>query len=271
MRMFLFTCKYLSARSMWTSRLYITHGRKLRVHLRWRRTAAEASRFRRDHHASTLSPHALCQAAIPRTIVRAASLLPPFPSSPLLPPQKLEIWDTAGQETYLSITRTYYRNSHACLLVYDITRRESFDRVATWLEEARQNSNNPNLAVMVVGNKADLNSRCGKGGREGRGRGGAGLVGRAEKVGRPATVRVSFNAPSLSPVLSSHVRAARPPSHGVTRSVPPFLPLARRAVTTAEGEAFAAKNGVMFCEASAKDHSTVEKAFLDPANKIYEL
>ena len=40
--------------------------------------------------------------------------------------------------------------------MYDITRRESFNHIVTWLEEARQNSNNPNLAVMVVGNKADL-------------------------------------------------------------------------------------------------------------------
>ena len=80
----------------------------------------------------------------------------PFARRPRL---QLEIWDTAGQETYLSITRTYYRNTNACLLVYDITRRESFNHIVTWLEEARQNSNNPNLAVMVVGNKADLTSR----------------------------------------------------------------------------------------------------------------
>eukprot|EP00622_Pseudochattonella_farcimen_P006090 FR741844.1.p1 GENE.FR741844.1~~FR741844.1.p1 ORF type:complete len:206 (+),score=20.97 FR741844.1:175-792(+) len=116
---------------------------------------------------------------------------------------KLEIWDTAGQETYLSITRTYYRNTNACLLVYDITRRESFDHIVTWLEEARQNSNNPNLVVMVVGNKADLNKK--------------------------------------------------------------------REVPVEVGREFAKENGVMFCEASAKDYSQVANAFMEPTKKIHAL
>lgn len=68
----------------------------------------------------------------------------------------LEIWDTAGQESYLSITRSYYRGTDCCLLVYDVSRRESFEHLPRWLNEAKQNAANPNLVLMLVANKADL-------------------------------------------------------------------------------------------------------------------
>lgn len=71
---------------------------------------------------------------------------------------KLQIWDTAGQESFRSITRSYYRGAAGALLVYDITRRDSFAHLANWLEEARQNGN-PAMTIMLVGNKTDLNSR----------------------------------------------------------------------------------------------------------------
>lgn len=71
---------------------------------------------------------------------------------------KLQIWDTAGQESFRSITRSYYRGAAGCLLVYDITRRETFNHLTTWLEDARQHSN-PNMTIMLIGNKCDLESR----------------------------------------------------------------------------------------------------------------
>lgn len=71
---------------------------------------------------------------------------------------KLQIWDTAGQESFRSITRSYYRGAAGALLVYDITRRETFDHLASWLEDARQHAN-PNMTIMLVGNKADLSQR----------------------------------------------------------------------------------------------------------------
>lgn len=47
---------------------------------------------------------------------------------------KLQIWDTAGQERFRPITRSYYRGAHACIIVYDLAKRESFEHVNNWLE-----------------------------------------------------------------------------------------------------------------------------------------
>lgn len=71
---------------------------------------------------------------------------------------KLQIWDTAGQESFRSITRSYYRGAAGALLVYDITRRETFNHLTRWLEEARQNAN-ANMVIMLIGNKLDLEHR----------------------------------------------------------------------------------------------------------------
>ncbi|XP_009396663.2 ras-related protein RABB1c-like [Musa acuminata AAA Group] len=68
---------------------------------------------------------------------------------------KLCIWDTAGQETFRSITRSYYRGAVAALLVYDITRRRTFDHLADWLEDARRHAN-ADMTIMLIGNKSDL-------------------------------------------------------------------------------------------------------------------
>jgi len=73
-------------------------------------------------------------------------------------PIKLQIWDTAGQESFRSITRSYYRGAAGALLVYDITRRETFSHLTRWLEEARQNSHQ-NMVIMLIGNKSDLEHR----------------------------------------------------------------------------------------------------------------
>ncbi|KAL6518782.1 Ras-related protein RABB1b [Orobanche hederae] len=77
-------------------------------------------------------------------------------------PIKLQIWDTlptiAGQESFRSITRSYYRGAAGALLVYDITRRETFNHLASWLEDARQHANE-NMTIMLVGNKSDLAQR----------------------------------------------------------------------------------------------------------------
>ncbi|KNA09147.1 hypothetical protein SOVF_156230 [Spinacia oleracea] len=72
---------------------------------------------------------------------------------------KLQIWDTGGQEAYRSITRSYYRGAAAALLVYDITRRETFNHLETWLNDARQHALSENMTVVLVGNKCDVPCR----------------------------------------------------------------------------------------------------------------
>eukprot|EP01059_Diplonema_ambulator_P021061 TRINITY_DN3505_c0_g1_i1.p1 TRINITY_DN3505_c0_g1~~TRINITY_DN3505_c0_g1_i1.p1 ORF type:complete len:224 (+),score=40.29 TRINITY_DN3505_c0_g1_i1:53-673(+) len=71
---------------------------------------------------------------------------------------KLQIWDTAGQESFRSITRSYYRGATGALLVYDVTRRETFDNLKSWLNDARDNANT-NMTIMLIGNKCDLESK----------------------------------------------------------------------------------------------------------------
>lgn len=71
---------------------------------------------------------------------------------------KLQIWDTAGQESFRSITRSYYRGAAGALLVYDITRRDTFQHLSRWLEEARQHAQS-NMVIMLIGNKNDLEQR----------------------------------------------------------------------------------------------------------------
>ena len=115
-------------------------------------------------------------------------------------PVKLQIWDTAGQESFRSITRSYYRGAAGALLVYDITRRDTFQHLSRWLEEAQQHAQ-PHMVILLIGNKADLEHR--------------------------------------------------------------------RAVTTAEGQAFADANGLLFLETSAKTAFNVEQAFLNTAEAIH--
>jgi len=113
---------------------------------------------------------------------------------------KLHIWDTAGQENFRSITRSYYRGAAGALLVYDITRRDTFAHLASWLEDARSHANGQ-MTIMLIGNKCDLEHR--------------------------------------------------------------------RAVSTAEGEAFAAEHGLIFMETSAKTAHNVQTAFTVTAEQIY--
>ena len=71
---------------------------------------------------------------------------------------KIQIWDTAGQEAFQAITRTYYKGAIGALLVYDITRKETFVHVTKWLEEVRNNSSKT-ITVILIGNKKDLEDK----------------------------------------------------------------------------------------------------------------
>ncbi|KAJ8557985.1 hypothetical protein K7X08_004751 [Anisodus acutangulus] len=69
-------------------------------------------------------------------------------------PIKLQLWDTAGIENFRSITRLYYRGAVGALLVYDVTRRDTFEKLSSWLEDIREEGDK-RLTVMVVANKCD--------------------------------------------------------------------------------------------------------------------
>ncbi|CAH9091190.1 unnamed protein product, partial [Cuscuta epithymum] len=69
---------------------------------------------------------------------------------------KAQIWDTAGQERYRAITSAYYRGAVGALLVYDITKKQTFDNVERWLRELRDHADS-NIVIMLAGNKTDLN------------------------------------------------------------------------------------------------------------------
>ena len=68
---------------------------------------------------------------------------------------RIQIWDTAGQENFKSITRSYYKNSACALIVYDITRRVSFENISDWIEDCK-NSSPKTVFMVLVGNKCDL-------------------------------------------------------------------------------------------------------------------
>ena len=71
---------------------------------------------------------------------------------------KLEIWDTAGCEKYKSLARSYYKNSTCAIIVFDITDNQSFESVNKWIEECTS-FNNPNIHLVLVGNKNDLEDK----------------------------------------------------------------------------------------------------------------
>ena len=59
---------------------------------------------------------------------------------------KFEIWDTAGQEKYRALAKVFYKSAAICILVYDITRRSSFDELKKyWIPELKSNSS-PNIS-----------------------------------------------------------------------------------------------------------------------------
>lgn len=68
---------------------------------------------------------------------------------------KAQIWDTAGQERFRAVTSAYYRGAVGALLVYDISRRQTFDSIGRWLNELQTHSD-MNVVTVLVGNKSDL-------------------------------------------------------------------------------------------------------------------
>ena len=72
---------------------------------------------------------------------------------------KVTIFDTAGQEKYAAITRSFYRRAQGAIIVYSVTDRQSFEQVSTWIDEVRDNCCS-DCAIILVANKADCTVDC---------------------------------------------------------------------------------------------------------------
>ncbi|KAH3680486.1 hypothetical protein WICMUC_000273 [Wickerhamomyces mucosus] len=68
---------------------------------------------------------------------------------------KFEIWDTAGQERFASLAPMYYRNAQAALVVYDITKPNSFIKARHWVKELKEQASQ-GIIIALIGNKVDI-------------------------------------------------------------------------------------------------------------------
>ena len=71
---------------------------------------------------------------------------------------RIQLWDTAGQEEFQSISRGYYKSGACALVVYDVTDRDSFNNISTWLDECKNNGPST-ITLVLVGNKIDLEDK----------------------------------------------------------------------------------------------------------------
>ena len=69
---------------------------------------------------------------------------------------KLQLWDTDGQEKYKMMTKAYYKNAKACIIMYDVTRRSTFEKVEIWLKQFQEVCDPSQTVIIIVGNKIDL-------------------------------------------------------------------------------------------------------------------
>ncbi|CDH60093.1 ras-related protein rab-6a [Lichtheimia corymbifera JMRC:FSU:9682] len=71
---------------------------------------------------------------------------------------RLQLWDTAGQERFRSLIPSYVRDSSICVIVYDITNRNSFNHTTKWIDDVRAERGD-DVIIVLVGNKTDLNDK----------------------------------------------------------------------------------------------------------------
>ena len=69
---------------------------------------------------------------------------------------KLKIWDTTGQERFKTLTSQYYNGADGALLIFDVTNKESFERINFWMNELNEKKKLNELGLLLIGNKIDL-------------------------------------------------------------------------------------------------------------------
>ena len=71
---------------------------------------------------------------------------------------KLNIWDTAGQERFKSVTQAYYKGAKGAIIVYDITRENTFNNIDNWFKEIKDSAMS-DMNLILIGNKSDLDDK----------------------------------------------------------------------------------------------------------------
>lgn len=71
---------------------------------------------------------------------------------------KLQIWDTAGQERFRSFLSTYFQGTHGIVIIYDISNKDSFDHINSWIAEVKKTLKIEDIVILIIGNKNDLES-----------------------------------------------------------------------------------------------------------------
>ena len=72
---------------------------------------------------------------------------------------ELKIWDTAGQERYRNMTKQYFKGADGILLIFDLTKRDTFDKIYQWIEQLNDYSTTYDISIVLIGNKKDLPNR----------------------------------------------------------------------------------------------------------------
>lgn len=73
---------------------------------------------------------------------------------------KLKIWDTAGQERFRNITQQYYKGADGIVLVFDLTDRNSFEKVRDWMKQIQSYTQKESIAIVLLGNKCDAENKA---------------------------------------------------------------------------------------------------------------
>ncbi|PWN54467.1 hypothetical protein IE53DRAFT_302149, partial [Violaceomyces palustris] len=161
---------------------------------------------------------------------------------------KVQVWDTAGSESFRSITRSYYRGAAGALLVYDITHRPSFLNAKTWLDDVRSHAEEK-VTIVLVGNMKDLEEEPISAADQGSSSNSAGD--QADGEGREEGRARPIAKPSTGAERSKRSRGKH------------------RQVSTKEAREFAEREGLLFVETSAKTGHNVQEAFARAAKDIH--
>jgi Rab-like protein 2 len=76
------------------------------------------------------------------------------PHSALTSPHPTDFWDTAGQESFNRLHPSYYYRAHCCILVFDVTRKITYQHLQDWYDELREYC--PSIPCVLVANKIDV-------------------------------------------------------------------------------------------------------------------